>query len=374
MSRSGLAAVLAALMLSAGTAVVAADSDSPAVDSAQDTDVLRIGAAEKWSEYAGSIVPAIAAAMQRRGVDVVVEPVLTRGSVDNVDRLLRGGLSAVLAQMDVVAYSGVAEGDGRYLVLGRIAPEALLCATHIASGIATLTDIAKPREKPWRISAGKLGSGSLATFQLMLSEVPELAGAKVELIHKSAAIELARLASGQRDLVCFVMMPNPDNGLLRAVAANQNLRFIEIVLPSVTDVSLDGHGVFTAIDVPVTPGYWGIGSDKVKTIATWVALVVDQQAMEEPLAEALALAVVDPQMLPGGSVAAEANVLYARYREESRDYAKQAEAWGKAAWERARQLGAEAAERAELLSKEAWERAGNLGTSQEGEPEAARGE
>lgn len=314
-----------------------------------------VAAAAPWSEYANTVVPAIDRGLSRDGNGFSAKAHLSDGSMENMELLKAGEVGAALAQMDVIAQTGFSKDRGRYLVFGRIAPEALLCATHKESGITRFDDVLQELDKPAIISAGKPMSGTAATIRYLRQKVDAFAAANVEIVNKDTAIELTRLANGERDLVCFVIMPNPDNALIRKVSQTKNLRFLDIEIPSLNELAVNGQEVYSAMEVPVTPGYWGLGADKVTTLVTWLGLVVDQRAMSEPAAEALARVMIDVNLLPSDSVAARANRLYDHYAAQSKGYLERASEWTREAFDETKAWTSEQAEQAGEWSKEAWD-------------------
>lgn len=272
-----------------------------------------IGAGGAKGEYTNTIVPAISAALNEHGMSAKAQ--VSAGSQQNMEDLMAGKLSVVLAQMDVAALNLRSVQSERYLVLGEIAPEALLCAVRKSGNVHTYHDLTDDHEPPLKVSVGPEGGGAARTFEFLMSLDGELRA--IELIHKSSIpVELSRLASGNRAAVCFVMMPNPDNELIELVADNDQLEFMEFVSPPLAGVKVNGLDVYDFMEVPVTPGVWGWGAGKVKTLVTRVALVVDEQGLSPEALTALASVMLQSDLLPPTSVAGKANELWRRFRDE----------------------------------------------------------
>jgi len=278
---------------------------------------IAIGAGGADGEYTKTIVPAISKALQSHGY--AASPQLSVGSQQNMEDLTGGTLDAVLVQMDVAAMNLKNDESERYLVLGRIAPEALLCAIRKDGRVRTYHDLTDDHEKPLKISVGAEGGGTGQTFEFLMNLDPELRD--IKLIYKqNKAVELSRLASGNRDAVCFMMMPNPDNDLIELVANNKELRFMEFVNPAFEDATVDGLSVYDFMEVPVSPGVWGLGAETVKTLVTQVALVVDEEGMAPGALNALATVLLKPDLLPPTSAAGKANEMWGKVSDKAGSY------------------------------------------------------
>jgi hypothetical protein len=144
---------------------------------------------------------------------------------------------------------------------------------------------------------------------------PELDDSKVELHYSSnVKVELNRLVSGRRDLVCFVMSPNPDNERIKMVMENEELMFITIDEPMFTASKLSGANVYDIIEVPVSSGILGFNQTKVKTLVTWVGIVVNETLADEKLLDALSTVAMRPDLLPADSLAGKAASLFNDFR------------------------------------------------------------
>jgi len=282
------------------------------------TDLV-IGAGSDQGEYTNTIVPAIDRALRARGHGATAA--VSVGSAQNIADLRSGKLAAALSQMDVAALALEGDASERYAVLGRIAPEALLCAVRKDGRVRTYHDLTDDHDQPLKISVGPEQSGTAQTFQYLMRLDPELAN--VRLIHKKrTAVELSRLASGNRDAVCFVMMPNPDNSLIALVADNPELQFMEFVNPPFANVEVNDFAIYDFMEVPVTPGVWGLGAERVNTLVTSVSLVVDEEGLDGELLTELALVVLDPDLLPPTSAAGKANELWKKVSAKAKEYAE----------------------------------------------------
>ncbi len=283
------------------------------VAAAQAAEVA-IGAGGRSGEYTNTIVPAISEAMRPLGFSAVAQ--VSAGSQQNIDDVRSGKLQAALSQLDVAALDLLESEDESLVLLGKIAPEALLCAARQGGRVRNYFDLTDEHDRPLKVSVGSAKSGTARTFAYLMKLDPELKD--VKLYHKkNTKVELSRLLSGNRDLVCFVMMPNPDNSRVKIVADNKDLFFIEIKNPKFAQVRVNESAVYGFMDVPVTPGVWGFNATKVRTLVTWVGVVVNEDTIDEALLDALATAVLKPDLLPPSTPAGKARKLFEEFKKQA---------------------------------------------------------
>ncbi|MEK7991514.1 MAG: TAXI family TRAP transporter solute-binding subunit [Thiotrichaceae bacterium] len=277
-------------------------------------DEIKIGAGGASGEYTKTIVPALNAALAEYGYRA--SAVISAGSQANIDKVLAGELPAGLSQLDVAALSMTPEKDPdeKLVLLGKIAPEALFCAARKAGKINSYHDITDEQAAPLKVSVGREDSGTAKTFKFLMNIDPELDDSKVKLYYRpNVKVELNRLVSGRRDLVCFVMSPNPDNERVKMVMENEELMFITIDEPMFAAAKLSGTSVYDILEVPVSGGILGFNQTKVKTLVTWVGIVVNETLADEKLLDALSTVAMRPDLLPEGSLAGKASRLFSDF-------------------------------------------------------------
>jgi len=272
---------------------------------------VRIGAGSPTGEYTNTIVPAISKALSEYGYTAVAVP--SAGSQENIDNVMAGKLVAALTQLDVAGLNMTVEKDpDETLVLlgGKIAPEALFCAANKNGSIRSYDDLTDEQDKPLRVSVGPEGSGTAKTMEYLMTLDPDLSTDKVRLIHKSKrSVEINRLLSGRRDLVCFVMAPNPENDLIKMVVEHDDLMFINIDNPAFKNAKVNGISLYDTMEVPVGGGFLGINTEKITTLVTWVGVVANEEQIDEGVLDALSKVVLKPDLLPDTSVAGKAKKL-----------------------------------------------------------------
>jgi TRAP-type uncharacterized transport system substrate-binding protein len=315
---------------------------------AQAADIA-IGAGSQSGEYTNTIVPALSAALTQAG-DNSATAMVSAGSGENLKKLMSGELQAGLVQLDVLAMSQGESGYDNLQFVDTIAPEALLCAAKSGGKVKTYHNLTDKYGDPLRISVGAEGSGSASTMEFILGLDPKIDPERVQLIYEpDVAAELDRLATGSRDLVCFVMMPNPDNALIKKVDDNDDIKFIDFVSDTALQATIGDDQVYNLMVVPVSPGIWGFGADKVETLTTWVGLVVNKNT-DPAMLTALTDAIAKPDLLPPTTPAGKAKKLWADFTDKASELTDQAT-------EKAVELTAEAKVKAAELAEQAKEKA-----------------
>lgn len=274
-------------------------------------DEIAIGAGGASGEYTNTIVPALNKALADYGYRA--RAVISAGSQANIDKVLAGELPAGLSQLDVAALNMTPEKDPdeKLVLLGKIAPEALFCAARKGGKVNSYHDITDEQTTPLKVSVGREDSGTARTFQSLMKIDPELNDSKVKLYYRpNVKVELNRLVSGRRDLVCFVMSPNPDNDRVKMVMENDDLMFITIDEPAFAEAKFSGASIYDIAEVPVSGGILGFNQEKIKTIVTWVGIVVNETQADEKLLDALSTVAMRPDLLPEGSLAGKASRLF----------------------------------------------------------------
>jgi TRAP transporter TAXI family solute receptor len=266
---------------------------------------IQIGAGGATGEYTNTIVPAIDTALKKQGMSA--KAVISAGSQENIDKVMSGEFQAGLSQLDVAALNMTKEKDPdeNLILLGKIAPEALFCATKKDGKIKSYADLTDKQAQPLKISVGGEKSGTAKTFAYLMKLDADLKA--VEFSDKEDVdAELDRLASGRRDLVCFVMMPNPDNARIKRVMESSDLAFINIDKPVFSQAEVGGVKVYNIAEVPVSGGFFGLNQKKIKTLVTWTGVVVNTAKTPKEVQKLLREVVSKPDLLPATSIAAQA--------------------------------------------------------------------
>jgi TRAP-type uncharacterized transport system substrate-binding protein len=285
-------------------------------------ETIEIGAGGPNGEYTNTIVPAINLALKKYGYSA--EAVISAGSQENIDKILSGKRLFGLAQLDVAALN-MQESDfnENFVLLGKkIAPEALFCAAHKNGNIQNYADLtdANNLKDSINISVGKKKSGTERTFQYLITLDPKLKKEYFKFYHDDTQSELSRLNTARRDLVCFVLNPNPENPLIKQVADNDELFFIEINNLRFDKAKVKTFDVYDIVDVPfATKSEWIFWKETktVKTLVTWVHLVANDTKISKELSSALIKVVNKQDLLPDNSTAGKAKEMICSFLPDS---------------------------------------------------------
>jgi TRAP-type uncharacterized transport system substrate-binding protein len=310
MVRKFVVSVLSATVLFATMASFAADK---APETPKLIAEIKIGAGNEAGEYYKTIVPAISKGLEQHGYKATA--VVSAGSQENIDKVKSGELQAGLSQLDVAALNMTKDKDPdeELLIMGRITPEALFCAVKKEGKIksyADLTDTQKTATIKVTVSGEKSGTAKTLEYLMSLDANLQTANKGLELVYTSENIkdELLRLASGNRDMICFVMAPNPENELIKAVSSNKDLTFLSFDREELAKKAKVGElHVYDIMEVP-SGSKWGL-TTKLKTLVTWVGAVVNVKKADPKLVTALRSTVMKDDLLPNDSLVGKAKTM-----------------------------------------------------------------
>ncbi len=270
--------------------------------------------ASEGGAYNRQLCPAIAQKLAAAGYNLKCTP--SAGSGQNFDDVLSGKAVLALGQTDVsglkliedAAKGGnAAEAIG---LVGFIVPEGLFCVAKTGGRVATanawngLNDSEKP-DKLYAISTQGEKSGTVGTLNFLRKSFPNF-GKNTELKPQDAFkfdVELGRLRTGLRDMVCFVAMPNPEDEKIQTVMASNDLFFVPFDSPMLATIQINGRPAYQIMDAPLTGGFIGLAGKKLKTIHTGVTVYMNVDKIDEKLYKAVVAALRTPDLLPKGNLA-----------------------------------------------------------------------
>lgn len=304
MNKFTLHLLSAALLTSASMVAYAADKPTtPSKD--PELVEIKVGAGNETGEYFQTVVPAISKALAQYGYKATA--VVSAGSQENIDRVKAGEIHAGLSQLDVAALNVSKDKNyGDLLFLGRIAPEALFCAVKKEGNIKNYVDLTdKQKTTPIKVTVMGEKSGTAATLTYLMTIDPALTTANkgLELVYSTETIkdELQRLTAGNREMVCFMMMPNPENETIKLVSGNVDLMFLSFDNEDLMKKARVGElQVYDIMDV-TSGSNWGL-TTKLKTLVTWMSVVVNVKKADPKLVSALRDVTMKPDLLPDGSL------------------------------------------------------------------------
>lgn len=212
-----------------------------------------------------------------------VRTVKTTGSAENLSLLADGAADLGFVQADIFAWH-VLESPERYgklTVVGRLADECIFLAHRKDGPVQRLAQLGAPiGDRPPRVAVGNEGGGMAGTWLYMTRRIPALAGA--ETVHTSDTLAINQLDAGSLDAVGFVTDPtNPENKLIRAIEANDQLALLDVDDPALPNNLPDGTRIYEARTIKLGKGAL---PKKIKTVCTG-ALLVARENVDSALLE-----------------------------------------------------------------------------------------
>lgn len=219
----------------------------------------------------------------RGALDGVSSQVVTsKGSVENMDRIMRNEATIGIVQMDAYAWytSKHPEAESKAEIMGPLYEECVYLAVNKNGKIQDEDDL---QSKGSTIAIGKKGSGTAVTWDYMRQLEK---GYKQSAVSYTGGIRaLGKLASkpdGPINAVMWVTKPKLDGKLAQTVIKNENLKFLDVNDSDLNDrFPATGEPVYRFRSVELKKGF--LNDQEVKTICTDAVLVADADADEDLL-------------------------------------------------------------------------------------------
>lgn len=213
------------------------------------------------------------------GNDVVVT---SKGSVENIQRIMKDEAQIGLVQMDALAYMSTkdAEVSDKVEVIGPVYKECVYIAVNKNGRVRDEDDLQK---EGVTIAVGKRGSGGVTTWDYMRQLEPGYKKAAVEFTGGIRALgKLAAQPDGPIDAVLFVTKPRLDSKLPMTVIQNENLEFLDVNDKDLNDkYKPTGKPIYEFYTVKTKGGVFS--GKSIKTICMEAAVVANTDADEETL-------------------------------------------------------------------------------------------
>jgi len=212
--------------------------------------------------------------------DVKINIAKSRGSLENLKKIMSGEFQMGFAQKDVYNWfrKKNPEVESKIDLLIDIREECVFAVARKDSKIDSDSDLQSDGVK---IGVGKNGSGSQITWENMKMLEPGFKKAIASPFGGSRG--LAKVQSGQLDALLFVMSPNLNNKMISRITHNAELRFIPITDWDLNDKLPSGKQVYNFKKVTVKHGTFM--DDTVKTICTTESLFVSTDMDEDDVDE-----------------------------------------------------------------------------------------
>jgi len=212
--------------------------------------------------------------------------IASKGSVENIERLLSGQAQIGFVQPDALAwYIGKhPEAQQKLEVLGPLYEECVFVAVNKSdeSKIRNEDDL---QSNKGAIAVGPKGSGSAVTWDYMTRLEPGYGKAKIQ--YTGGVRTIARLATSLGEDInayLFTSKADPGNKNISTITNNKNLELIDVDDSDLNDkFPMTGKPVYYFKSVPVTNGLF---KTKVKTICMEALVIAASDTDEAVLEEA----------------------------------------------------------------------------------------
>ncbi|MFK5971368.1 MAG: hypothetical protein QM487_14800 [Candidatus Marithrix sp.] len=251
-------------------------------------------------DYTNLIIKAIDKNLQEYGYTAISEVAISHQ--ENINKLISGKISTAFIPLDIAATNLINDPKEKLLLIGgKVVPKVFFCVAYKGSDIKTYADLIA-NNTVLKIFVGDKNGATDRTFQHLTQLNPKLQNFKLYYESKTK-IELNRLLSGRRDLVCFISVPDPNNELIKMVMGHGELLFITINQPDFITAKIGKIRLYDILEIPVSNGFLGFNQKKVKTLVTWLSIVANEEQMEKQLLDSLTSVVMQPDLFLSQSFA-----------------------------------------------------------------------
>jgi len=210
--------------------------------------------------------------LEKRGHTVVLKSSL--GSVANI-KAVKGKANVIgIAQADVARTFIKNEKDYKSVgITGNLGNECGFLVVR-ADGVDDMKEL-----KGQKVACGKEGSGTLFTFNNLLSENTDITD--VTLAYKSGKRYIGKVDNKSYGAYFFMSVPDPKNDKIKEVVKNKNLDFLPMDNLKLGEFGKGDNPIYSVLNVAVEKSFTGKDKRTVKTVCTYATLVVDEDATSE---------------------------------------------------------------------------------------------
>lgn len=217
------------------------------------------------------------------------EVVTSKGSVENLDRLVKGEAQIGLVQMDAYAWYGLKhpEIETELEVMGNLYEECAYLAVNNGGKVLSEDDLQTVKDVT--IAVGSKGSGTAVTWDYMLKLEPKYKNASVLFIGGTRA--LSKLVAKQVDAVMWVTKPQLDGKMAQTVLKNKDLELVGFNDKDLNDkLPTTGKPVYQFRKIDTEKGFF---NDTEITTACVEAVIVARKDTEEEILESVSDALLN---------------------------------------------------------------------------------
>ena len=208
----------------------------------------------------------------------------SKGSVENLDRVMSGEAQLGMSQMDVVAWYAdkYPASQSKVEIMGGMYRECVYIAYNKNGKVRNEDDL---QSEGVTIAVGKKGSGGAVTWDYMRKLEPGYKKASVSYTGGTRALnKLAVGDSSGIDAVLWVTKPNLNGKYAQSVINNENLQFMNVNDKDLNDnYAPTGKPIYEFQSIETEKGFFN--DQEFSTICMDAVLVADTDADEELLDE-----------------------------------------------------------------------------------------
>ena len=106
------------------------------------------------------------------------------------------------------------------------------------------------------------------------------------------------------------------------VTRHSELLFITINHPDFITAKIGKIRIYDILEIPVSNGFLGFNQEKVKTLVTWLSIVVNEKQIEKQLLDSLTSVVMQPDLFLSQSFAYKTKQLFDTTVKQIKEIAK----------------------------------------------------
>lgn len=205
----------------------------------------------------------------------------SKGSVENMDRIMKGEANIAIVQMDAYAkyVSDNPEAASKLEIMGPLYEECVYLAVNKDGPIKSEDDL---QQEGVTIACGKQGSGTAVSWDYMRQLEPGYKKAGVSFAGGTRALgKLASKPNGDINAVMWVTKPDLTGKLAQTVLKNDNLEFLDVDDKDLNDVyKPTGQPIYRFKTIKASGGFFG---GKVETICVDAVIIADSEMDEDVL-------------------------------------------------------------------------------------------
>lgn len=215
--------------------------------------------------------------------------ITSKGSVQNLDRLINGEAQLGLVQMDAYAWY-VAKHPGsesELEIMGSLYEECAYMAVNKTGKVKNEDDLQSVKDVT--IAIGSKGSGTAVTWDYMLQLEPKYKNSGVSFSGGTRA--LGKLAAKQIDAVMWVTKPALEGKMAQTVMKNKDLQLVGFNDKDLNDkLPSTGKAVYNFRKIDIAKGFL---NDKELTTACVEAVIVARVDTDEEVLESVSDALLN---------------------------------------------------------------------------------